>query len=652
MILNDPLKKPNIYLVLLYRIFLAMFLFTVCRIGFFLFNHKMFPGMDSAEFFYILRGGLVFDISAIVYINIIFILLSILPFDFRYSDTYQKILKYLFLITNGIAISMNGMDFVYYKFIGKRATSDVFGTFSNESNIMKMFLRFLVDYWQATIFTLLLLAVMIWLYNIISTSKPPKEGKLKRFIISFVMMPVVAFLVVGAARGGYKHSTRPITISNAAKYVKNPEDVAIVLNTPFSIMRTYGKKALTDYHFYEPEKLKTIYNTLYVPDKTRKFRKENVVIIILESFAREYIGAYNRGLENGEYTGYTPFIDSLINESLTFDVSVSNGRKSIDAMPSILASIPSLETPYIISHYANNQISGLPALLKKKGYYTAFFHGAPNGSMGFDSFARLAGFDNYFGLDQYPNKQDFDGMWGVWDEPFLRFFASSLDTFREPFMASVFTISSHHPFEVPVQYKGKFKTGPAPIVEVVGYTDYALKEFFKKVSTSKWFNNTLFVITADHTNESVHKEYQNDYGVYSIPVIFYKPGSDLKGIKNRIAQQIDIMPTVLNYLNYDEKYVAFGNDLLNDSIESFAYNTNGSTYNIYMRDHLLQMADNKTLSLYDYKTDTFLQNNLLGKDPVLQQMMEEKLRAIMQTYNSKLIHNDMIVMENLSETGH
>jgi phosphoglycerol transferase MdoB-like AlkP superfamily enzyme len=651
MILIGTLKKSNIYLVLLYRIFLAMFLFSLSRIGFFLFNHKMFPGMDVAQFFYILRGGLVFDLSAIVYINIFFILLCILPFDFRYSDLYQKILKYLFLIANGVAICMNGMDFVYYKFIGKRATSDVFGTFSNESHIFKMFFRFLIDYWQATIFTLFLLAVMIYLYNVITTAKPEKDGKLRRFIISFVMMPLIAALTVGAARGGYRHSTRPITISNAAKYVQNPEDVAIVLNTPFSILRTYGKKALTDYNFFKPDRLNTIYNTHYIPSGINQFRSENVVIIILESFAREYIGAYNHGLENGQYTGYTPFMDSLISESLTFDVSVSNGRKSIDAMPSILASIPSLETPYIISHYANNQINALPSLLKRKGYYTAFFHGAPNGSMGFDSFAKLAGFDDYFGLDQYPDKNDFDGMWGVWDEPFLKFFASKLDTFREPFMASVFTISSHHPFEVPTKYKGRFKKGPAPIVEVVGYTDYALRQFFKQISGSKWFNNTLFVLTADHTNESVHKEYQNDYGVYSIPVIFYKPGSDLKGVKNRIAQQIDIMPTILNYLNYDEEYIAFGNDLLNDSIESFAYNTNGSTYHIYMRDHLLEMADNKILGLFNFKTDTYLQNNLMEKDPVLQQVMEDKLRAIMQTYNSRLIHNDMVVRNDVGVTS-
>ena len=164
--------------------------------------------------------------------------------------------------------------------------------------------------------------------------------------------------------------------------------------------------------------------------KTKPFSNDNVVIIILESFAREYIGSLNHGLEGGKYEGYTPFIDSLIKVSLTFDVSIANGKKSIDAMPSILASVPSLETPYTISHYANNQINGLPELLKKKGYYSAFFHGAPNGSMGFDSFSRVAGFDDYFGLDQYPEKNDFDGMWGVWDEPFFKFFAEKLNSFQ------------------------------------------------------------------------------------------------------------------------------------------------------------------------------------------------------------------------------
>ena len=620
-----------------------MVLFTLCRIGFFIFNFKMFPGLTTNQFFTILRGGLTFDISAVVYINMLIILLHIIPLEVRYNDIYQSILKYIYFITNGFAIAMNGMDFVYYRFVDKRATADVFKTFEHDTNNIKVFFRFLIDYWPAALFTFFIWFLMVYLYRKVKVEKPGSVNRIGYYSVNILMIPLVIALVIGAARGGYKHSTRPITISNAARYVDNPRDVAIVLNTPFSIFRTLGKKALVKYKFFDDEKLTRLYNPHYIPDNNKPFKYDNVVIIIIESFAREYIGSLNPGLEGGKYEGYTPFIDSLIKVSLTFDVSIANGKKSIDAIPSVLASVPSLETPYVISHYANNQINGLAELLKKKGYYSAFFHGAPNGSMGFDSFTKMAGFDDYFGLNQYPDKSDFDGIWGVWDEPFLNFFASKLNSFKQPFLASIFTVSSHHPFKVPEKYIGKFKKGPAPILEVIGYTDFALKNFFHEVSLSPWFKNTLFVITADHTNESVHKEFQNNFGAYCVPIIFFKPGSDLKGFKLRIAQQIDIMPTILSYLNFDEPYIAFGNDLLDDTYESYAFNTNGSTYNLYMKDHILEMIDNKPVGLYNYKNDLFLENNQIGKDPELESQMVDKLKAIIQTYNNRLIDNNMVI---------
>jgi phosphoglycerol transferase MdoB-like AlkP superfamily enzyme len=639
------LFSKNIFVVLAYRILLIMIILSLSRIGFYLFNHKMFPELTFIQFLKILKGGLVFDISAVVYFNMIFIFFHTIPFEIRYIKIYQDVLKYIFFFTNGIALAMNGADYVYYRFVFKRATADVFKTFENETNLIKLFFKLLIDYWPATLFCLAMMFLMVFFYDKVKIAKPVTRNKITYYLINLIMIPVIIALVIGGARGGYKHSTRPITISNAAKYVENPGDVAIVLNTPFSMLRTFNKKPLTRYEYFDNVHLTQLYNTHYVPSNSKPFTPQNVVIIILESFAREYIGFFNKDLEGGTYTGYTPFIDSLLTVSLTFDVSIANGKKSIDAMPSILASIPSLETPYTISHYANNKINGLADLLKRKGYYTAFFHGAPNGSMGFDSFAKTAGFSDYFGLDQYPEKEDFDGMWGVWDEPFFDFFARKLNTFKEPFLASIFSVSSHHPFKVPEKYTGKFKKGPAPIVEVVGYTDYALKEFFEEISSKPWFNNTLFVITADHTNESLHKEFQNNFGSYCIPIIFYKPGSDLKGYKVRIAQQIDIMPTILNYLNYDEEYIAFGNNLLNDSFESFGFNTVGSIYHLYMRNHLLEMTDNKTIGLYNYKDDRFTERNLLGTNPELQKQMEDKLKAIIQTYNDRLIDNDMVVRD-------
>ncbi len=640
--MKDWTRPVNIFTALFYRLALMMFLFTLCRIGFYIFNSKMFPGMTGGQFLSILEGGLVFDISALVYINVLFILSQIIPFEFRYNRIYQKISGYLFFSVNGLAIAMNCADFVYYRFVLKRATAEIFKTFENESGLIKLMLRFQIDYWQVVLFALVLIFLMILLYNRIKVRNPRTKTGIGPFLLNLLMVPVIVILFIIAARGGYRHSTRPISISNAARYVSNPRDAAIVLNTPFSLIRTFNKKTLVRYNFFDEKKLNELYDPHYKPEKKDGFKQENVVIIILESFAREYIGALNKDLDGGNYKGYSPFLDSLINHSLTFEVSLANGKKSIDAMPSIFASIPSLETPYVISHYANNTINGLPGLLKRKGYYSAFFHGAPNGSMGFDSFAKMAGFDDYFGLDQYPYKNNFDGMWGVWDEPFLDFFCKKIDTFQQPFMTSVFTVSSHHPFKVPDEYKGKFPSGPAPILEVVGYTDHALKKFFNEARKRPWFKNTLFVITADHTNESVRSEFQNDFGSYCIPIIFYKSGSCLTGMKNRISQQIDIMPSVLDYLNFDEEYIAFGNNLFDDSRESFAFNTNGSTYHLYMNDHMLEMIDNQIAGLYNFRDDRMLAKNIKDNNDSLRIQMELKLKAVIQSYNNRLIDNNMI----------
>ena len=633
----------NIYFVLAYRIFLIMVLLTISRIGFYFFNFSMFPGISFGQFIVMLKGGLLFDISAVVYLNLIFILLQILPFDFRYNNSYQTVSKYIFLITNGIALAANGADYVYFRFLDKRATADIFRTFENEQGIAKMGFRFLIDYWPATIFTLLLIALMVWLYVRVKPKKSPATRRIGYWSVNILGISVVLTLCFAAIQGGFRHLSHPVTISNATRYVKYPHEIAIVLNSPFAILKTFKEKELKRFSFFTDEELKKLYDPHFLPADTGKFMEMNVVILILESFSREYVGALNKDLEGGIYTGYTPFLDSLISVGLTYDIGLANGNKSIDAVPSILASMPSLETPYIISPYAGDSINGLGTLLKKKGYYSAFFHGAPNGSMGFDSFSEKAGFDDYFGADQYPDKSDFDGMWGVWDEPFMQFFAEKLNTFKEPFLASFFSVTSHHPFKVPGKYTGKFKKGPKPICEVINYSDWALRQFFKEISRQSWFKNTLFVITADHTNEKFHREYQNSLGQFLVPIVFFREGSDLKGYKMRIAQHIDILPTLLSYLHYDEEYIAFGNNLLDDSYEPFGFNTYGSTYYLYMKDHVLYVVDNQPIGLYNYKADKYFEDNLINREPEIQKKMDDKLKAIIQTYNGRLIDNNMVI---------
>jgi phosphoglycerol transferase MdoB-like AlkP superfamily enzyme len=259
--------------------------------------------------------------------------------------------------------------------------------------------------------------------------------------------------------------------------------------------------------------------------------------LILESFGREYIGAYNTQLDGGHYQGYTPFVDSLIDRSVTYEFTFGNGRKSVDGMPSILSSIPRFIEPFFLTPASLNDVSGLAEELGKLGYYSAFFHGAENGSMGFEAFAHATGYTDYFGRTEYnqdarfKGDEDFDGMWAIWDEEFLQFYALKMSEMQQPFFTTVFTASSHHPYVVPERYRDIYKDEPGDdniMHKCIRYTDHSLQLFFETASQQPWYENTLFVLTADHTNLSSRQEYQTEMGLVSVPLIVFDPSGQLQ----------------------------------------------------------------------------------------------------------------------------
>ena len=216
---------------------------------------------------------------------------------------------------------------------------------------------------------------------------------------------------------------------------------------------------------------------------------------------------------------------------------------------------------------------------------------------------------------------------------------------KQPFMTSVFTLSSHHPFEVPELYKDTFpeENPEMPIYKVVRYTDMALKNFFNTARRQPWFNNTIFVLTNDHTNMSAFNEYRNEIGTFRSPIIFYDPSGELgHGIKDDIiAQQIDIMPTILEYLGYDLPYLSFGKDLFTTPAE----NTWAATYfngiYIYMKHGYALLFDGtnstKVYALNDYE----MSRSLLDSIPY-QTEMETELKAIIQQYIERMIKNKLV----------
>ncbi len=642
-------RKPsfwgNIYVVLFLRLLLVFALYTITRLLFYLLNPSLFTDIEAGYLASLMYRGLKFDASAIAYTNSLVILMHILPFKFRYNKAYQRVVSIIFYIVNAIGIVLNMIDVVYYRYTMKRTTAGVFQEFENEN--ATNFINFIWDFWYITLIVIVLVVLMVLAFKKIKINRSHVNFRAYIYYpLSLVLMAIVGYYTVGAMRGGYTAGTRPITLSNAAEYIRKPEHRSIVLNTPFSIIRTIGKsrlqrkeyfsKAELDEIFYVQHELKADTTTLF-----NQFEGRNVVLIIWESFSKEWVGSLNKDIEG--YIGYTPFIDSLLSESYVFTRGYANGRKSIDVLPSVITGIPSSETPFVLSHYSGNKINSLASVLKQKQYTSAFYHGAPNGSMGFSAFMQQAGFDSYIGMTEYGRKEDFDGHWGIWDEPFLQYMAHDIKNLKEPFLASVFTLSSHHPYRIPTEYEGVFPKGDIPIHQGVGYSDNALRKFFETASQQDWYDNTLFVITADHAVDGHLPEYKTAQGAFSIPFIFYAPGTDFVGMNDStVVQQTDIMPTLLSMLGVEEKFIAFGNDMFNTASPHFAYNFYNGAHQLIEGEWMLQYVNDSTIALYNLDKDRMMKNNIAGTQPKVQQAMERRIKALIQQYNNRLIDNELV----------
>lgn len=642
--LKLKLKSP--LLLLLYRLVVVALFYQVCRVLFVAINWNYFSDLTTSQMGGVFKGGFVFDLVAILYTNSLLIILSLLPFRFRSGLRYQSLLKYITIWINGLFFAVNIADSTYYQFTLKRATGSIFKFIAGEDNIWELFSQFVVDYWSSFLIYFILLYLFVSLVRVVGLSKKEGSWSVKNYMLSSVVFLISIYLSICGIRGGFGASTRPIAMNNAGKYVTKSSHSAVVLNSTFTILRTLGSKEFEFKEYYSQDQLNSLFNPIHKGSGNEaSFDKRNIVVIILESFAKDAMGYFHKDKLSGSYKGYTPFLDSLSQHSLYSINSYSNGRKSIDALPSVMASIPYFGTPYILTHHSTNRINSISSSLKKTGYRTSFFHGAPNGSMGFDGFCSYAGVDSYYGKSEYGNNDDFDGIWGIWDEPFLQYTASMLDTITEPFCSTIFTLSSHHPFKVPAKYENQFPMGTQPLHQCIGYSDNALRKFFDSASKMSWFDNTIFVITADHTSQVEFAESKSLSGVLEIPILIYDPRGEIKGEVKQTVQQSDIFPTIMGLLGYPYDYLAFGSDLLDSNKPHVAVSYSRGAYQIISEELLLIFDGDRAVELYDLTVDPLNEVNILGDERFIEQQkrLESTLKAYLQSYIGRLQTNTMFV---------
>ena len=640
--MKQILKHP--WIVGASNLLLVMVLYTISRLFFYLVNVDLYPNVSVNHLLEMLAGGLRFDLTALLYLNSLYLLLVLLPLPatIRNHQKYLCTAKWAFWLPNILGFIANCMDIVYVRFTDRRTTCTIFTEFQNDGNLSNIIWQSMWQYWYVTLFGIALLVLFI-----ICTRKQwhvvtPRKVWMYYVVESMLMLVTIYFVVIGI-RGGFGKYTRPITISNAMQYTNTPQETAILLNTPFSLMKSLENTTYVHPHYFSEEEAELLFSPIHIDEieENGRLGKVNVVVLILESFSKEYIGFYNQHIDG--YKGYTPFLDSLLAQSVTYTHSFASGRKSIDAMPSVLSSIPMLIEPYIVTPYSTNAVSSLAACLKEEGYATAFFHGAPNGSMGFQAYARSAGFEQYLGMDEYDGIEAFDGTWAIWDEEFLQYYARSMNQMQQPFMTAVFTASSHHPFRVPKRYEDVFQKGTQPIHQCVGYTDHALRAFFACAKQQDWYENTLFVITADHTNQVSIPEYATAKGLFEVPIAFYSPRWNRGYLHNYGAvSQTDIMPSVLAYLGYSKPFFAFGDDVLTkEKKHPYAVCYNHPVYQLLSDSLLLQFDGKKVCAAYNYQNDPMLQDNIAEETNT--EEMEAYLRAYIQQYIYRLTTNQLTI---------
>ncbi len=636
---------------LLWNILLLYIAYGITRLAFFLENYETYAHLvGHSEIGSVLQGALYFDTSAIAYTNALYVLLVMLPLQVKNNPLYQKMCQWIYLLINGLGLAMNLGDSVYYQYTGRRTTIAFFSEFSGDEKLGSIVGYEFIQHWYLVLLFLVLI-VMLYIGYVLPKDKKP-SGKGYYLKQSFLLL-VAAYACWAGIRGGL-WDNRPIKISTANQFIIRPNDASLILNTPFSMIRTIGHSTYQNPRYFQSkEELEQIYSPLHLPkagdtDSTHIASKKNIVVIFLESFGREYFGSLNKDILK-DYKGYTPFLDSLMQHAVTFRYTYANGRSSVDAMPSALSGLPMFVESFVAASHATNHLEGIASCVSQMGYETAFFHGAPASSLGFQGFTKSTGFQACYSEEDYESDSrtngsaDSDNWWGIWDEPFLQYFRMKMSDMKEPFMTALFTLTSHHPFQVPEQYKEEFPEEEMPIHKCIRYTDYSLKRFFQEASKEPWYKHTVFVMTGDHTNMSNHPEYKSSVNQFSTSIIIYDPSGDLKpGIREGIAQQTDIMPTILNYVGYKKSFVAFGCDLLNTPAKDlWAINYLDGVYQYCKGDYALQFDGQQTIGLYSLK-DYCMKHNLKGQKPEVQSCMEREVKSIIQQYMERMIDNRLV----------
>lgn len=545
--------------------------FAINRAVFLVYYHKL-VAIEDPGFSVIMGGfryGLRLDISTACYILLIpFLLLLIRSvFNFRWADLANKIytaliiIAYALITTGELGIYGEWKTKLHFKALHYMSNPDEVYNSAGTGQFIWLLIIFLA-----------LTICGIFIYNRVFY-KSPVGGK-RNLIASlafFILIP--AFLFLGI-RGGMQ--AIPITQSQSYYTNYNILNTAAV-NSGYSFLFSYLENRKyhdeNPYEFLPDGEAQKIVEQIYLTpsDSTVNIlntRRPNIVILLMESWSADLIHSL------GGEEGITPEFEKLADSGLLFTQMYASGNRSEQAMSSLFAGFPA--TPITAITHSLDKVVKLPSLpekLKAEDYFTSFYFGGHLMYGGIKSYISIAGFEKMMEIYDFPDEIP-RGKLGVHDEYVFDYQIQELNEMHQPFFSVVFTLSTHSPYDQPMEQALDWGGSEMQYINSAYYTDRCLADYFAKAKNTDWYDSTLFIIVADHSHNSyrhwpVHApEYRH------IPMLFY--GNVIKEeyrgeTINRMASQTDIPTTILQQLDLNTDDFKWSRDLLNPTAPEFIF---------------------------------------------------------------------------------
>lgn len=533
------------YLAGYYLYWLVYFLFMKAV---FLIYHRQLSGELSSDLILgVFRYGLPLDLSFSAYISVIPFLLVAVSTTFVYQRWLSLVLM---LYTNVVLFILTFLcttDLELFTIWGFRLDASPLNYLNTPKEMM-------VSVGSSPLGLLIILNILInvffsFMYRVQLDSLLPLFNRRNYYLLVPLLLLTGALLI--PIRGGFQ--TIPINQSTVFFSTNHFANQAAV-NLPWNFFHSLNKRKNNSKnpYLYLPQAsadslLEQLYETdsLAAAPRLLNNQQPNIILIIWESLTAKVVEPL------GGIAGVTPRFNELSQEGLFFSRMYASGDRSDKGLVAILSGYPAQPTATIIkSPEKSRKLPQISQVLAEQGYSTSFYYGGDLAFANLGSYLSFGSWKNVVGMDDF-EEEDRNSKWGAHDGVVLARMMQDLKKAEEPFFTTIFTLSSHEPFEIPAPARPRFpgKSSDDMFLSAHYYADSVIGAFIDETKEQPWWDNTLLIIVADHGHADPGRSQVYEPIKFHIPMLWLGGALEQKGAWTHTLSQTDIAASLLGQLD-------------------------------------------------------------------------------------------------------